>query len=237
MTPPLAIDQVAFGVFETAVLLRILLAALAGGIIGMEREKHGRPAGLRTHLLVSVGSCLMMVISEAFYLKYGHLRMEDVVRVDPSRVAAQIVTGIGFLGAGVIIKDGLSVRGLTTAASLWVVAGLGMAFGMGLLVPALIGTAVVMFSLLVLKKLEPIIRKDRYLRLFVTADSRRDIFPELQEIFALMKVRISNLETELDLPAAEVRYGFTLTQHTKPVGRELIRRIAVLEGIKTIRHD
>lgn len=237
MAPMLAIDQIAFGAFETVVLLRLLLAALAGGIIGMEREKHGRPAGLRTHLLVSVGSCLMMLISEAFYLKYSHLRMEDVVRVDPSRIAAQIVTGIGFIGAGVIIKEGFSVRGLTTAASLWVVAGLGMAFGMGLLVPALIGTVIVMFSLLVLKKLEPVIRKDRYLRLFVTADSRRDIYPELETIFARMKLRISNLQTELDLSATEVRYGFTLTQHTKPVGRELVQQISALEGIKKIRYD
>jgi putative Mg2+ transporter-C (MgtC) family protein len=237
MTPSVAIDQLAFGSFETAVLLRVLLAALAGGIIGMEREKHGRPAGLRTHLLVSVGSCLMMLISEAFYLKYGHLRMEDVVRVDPSRVAAQIVTGIGFLGAGVIIKEGLTVRGLTTAASLWVVAGLGMAFGMGLLVPALIGTVVTMFSLLVLKKLEPIIRKDRYLRLFVTADSRREIFPQLEEIFAQMKLRITNLESELDLVAAEIRYGFTLTQHKQRIGQDLLKRIARLEGVIKIRYD
>lgn len=231
-----SIDQFVLGSFEWAVLLRILLAALAGAIIGIEREKHGRPAGLRTHLLVSVGACLMMVISEAFYLKYGHLRMEDVVRVDPSRVAAQIVTGIGFLGAGVIIKEGITVRGLTTAASLWVIAGIGMAFGMGLLVPAAMGTAVAMFSLLVLKKLEPLIKKDRYLRLFVTADSRRDIYPELEAVFRDMKLLISNLESELDLPSSEVRYGFTLTQHTQRIGRELTSRIAILEGVKNIRY-
>jgi putative Mg2+ transporter-C (MgtC) family protein len=231
----ISFDQIAFGSFEWTVLLRILLAALAGAFIGMERERHGRPAGLRTHLLVAVGACLMMVISEAFYLKYSHLSMEDVVRVDPSRVAAQIVTGIGFLGAGVIIKEGISVRGLTTAASLWVVAGLGMAFGMGLLVPGAIGTVVAMFSLMVLKKLEPILKKDRYLRLFVTADNSRDIYPDLEVIFRDMKLRISNLEAELDLPSSEVRYGFTLTQHTQRIGRELTSRIATLEGVKNIR--
>jgi putative Mg2+ transporter-C (MgtC) family protein len=232
-----AFDQVVFGSYEWTVLLRMLLAALGGAIIGMEREKHGRPAGLRTHLLVSVGACLMMVISEAFYLKYNYLRMEDVVRIDPSRVAAQIVTGIGFLGAGVIIKEGLTVRGLTTAASLWVVAGIGMAFGMGLLVPGVMATSVAMFSLLVLKKLEPVIKKDRYLRLFVTADSRCDIFPELENIFQEMKLRISNLDTELDLCLAEVRYAFTLTQHRQRIGQELIKRIAALEGIRKIRYE
>jgi putative Mg2+ transporter-C (MgtC) family protein len=192
---------------------------------------------LRTHLLVSVGSCLMMVISEAFYLKYGHLRMEDVVRVDPSRVAAQIVTGIGFLGAGVIIKEGFTVRGLTTAASLWVVSGIGMAFGMGLLVPASMGMAVAMFSLLVLKKLEPIIKKDRFLRLAITAETRPDIYPDLEAIFQEMKLRICNLESELDLRSAEVRYVFTLTQHRQRIGQELTRRISILEGIKKIRYE
>ena len=120
-----------FGHYEIDILVKLILAAVAGGLVGLERERHGRPAGLRTNILVSVGACAMMIISEAFYLKYGMLDTESAVRFDPSRVAAQIVTGIGFLGAGVILKEGISVRGLTTAASLWVVASLGMAFGMG----------------------------------------------------------------------------------------------------------
>ncbi|MBN2720233.1 MAG: MgtC/SapB family protein, partial [Proteobacteria bacterium] len=117
--------------YELSLLVKLILAAIAGGLVGLEREKHGRPAGLRTNILVSVGACTMMIISEAFYLKYAEMAGNEVLRLDPSRTAAQIITGIGFLGAGVIIKEGVNVRGLTTAAGLWAVAGLGMAFGMG----------------------------------------------------------------------------------------------------------
>ena len=106
-----------------AMLVKLLLAFIAGSLIGIEREKHGRPAGLRTHVLVCTASCLMMVISEGLYLKYAHLMADSAVRLDPGRIGAQIIAGIGFLGAGVILKEGVSIRGLTTAACLWFAAG------------------------------------------------------------------------------------------------------------------
>jgi len=124
-----------YGSYELAVLVKLVLAGLAGAVIGLEREKHGRPAGLRTNLLVALGACIMMIVSEAFQLKYAGFDVDSAVRLDPGRTAAQIVTGIGFIGAGVIIKEGITVRGLTTAATLWLVAGVGMAFGMGLFYP------------------------------------------------------------------------------------------------------
>jgi len=106
------------------VLLRIFVAAALGGAIGLERELRERQAGLRTHLVVSVGAALFTLVSAYGFSGFGS-------RVDPTRIAAQIVTGIGFLGAGAIIRQGLSVRGLTTAASLWLVAAIGMAAGAG----------------------------------------------------------------------------------------------------------
>ena len=110
-------------------LFRILVAALLGGLLGLERDIHGRGAGLRTHLLVSVGSAVFMILSIRVE-SFGVGLDPNFMRVtDPGRIAAQIVTGIGFLGAGVIIKVGLSVRGLTTAACLWVAAAIGMAAG------------------------------------------------------------------------------------------------------------
>ncbi len=163
------------GSVELDIIVKLLLAALAGGLVGLEREKHGRPAGLRTNLLVAVGSCVMVIVSEAFFVKYAMYNAESALRIDPSRVAAQIVTGVGFLGAGVILKEGASVRGLTTAASLWTVSGLGMAFGMGFYSLGGIATILVLVSLSFLKRLDPIIRKDRFLTLTVTAVNRRGL--------------------------------------------------------------
>ena len=115
------------------VLLRLFVAAALGGAIGLEREIRERQAGLRTHLVVSVGAALFTLVSAYGFSDFG-------ARVDPTRIAAQIVSGIGFLGAGAIIRQGLSVRGLTTAASLWLVAAIGMAAGAGYWEGALIAT-------------------------------------------------------------------------------------------------
>jgi putative Mg2+ transporter-C (MgtC) family protein len=128
------------------VLLRLAIAAALGGAVGMERELRERQAGLRTHLVVCVGSALFTLVSaygfHEFLTSGGAL-----VRTDPTRIAAQIVSGIGFLGAGAIIRQGLSVRGLTTAATLWLVAAIGMAAGAGYYSAALIATAGALLTL------------------------------------------------------------------------------------------
>ena len=128
------------------VLLRLALAALFGAAIGVERELREREAGLRTHLLVSLGSALFTITS-AYGFHAFLVSGANVVRADPTRIAAQIVTGIGFLGAGAIIRQGLSVRGLTTAATLWVVAAIGLAAGAGYYSGAVIATVLVLLSL------------------------------------------------------------------------------------------
>jgi putative Mg2+ transporter-C (MgtC) family protein len=127
-------------------LLRIALAAVFGAAIGIEREIREREAGLRTHMLVSVGSCLFTITS-AYGFHEFLVNGGAVIRADPTRIAAQIVTGIGFLGAGAIIRQGLAIRGLTTAATLWVVAAIGLAAGAGYYSAALITTLVVLFAL------------------------------------------------------------------------------------------
>jgi putative Mg2+ transporter-C (MgtC) family protein len=225
-----------FGNYEIDILVKLILAAVAGGLVGLERERHGRPAGLRTNILVSVGACAMMIISEAFYLKYGMLDTESAVRFDPSRVAAQIVTGIGFLGAGVILKEGISVRGLTTAASLWVVASLGMAFGMGHFTLGAITTALVLASLVFLKKLDPLMRKDRYLTLTVTAEKRMELYDELQLIFDEQGLNVSDLSSNVDLVNDEIFFQVVVTQQQKRVGRELTGAILQLDGIKKVHY-
>jgi putative Mg2+ transporter-C (MgtC) family protein len=128
------------------VLVRLLVAGILGGAIGAERELREHDAGLRTHTLVAVGSALFTIVSAYAWTDFN-FSARNGITYDPTRIAAQIVTGIGFLGAGAIIRQGLSVRGLTTAASLWVVAAIGMASGAGYYSGALVATIVVLVSL------------------------------------------------------------------------------------------
>jgi putative Mg2+ transporter-C (MgtC) family protein len=128
------------------IVLRVVLAALLGGAIGLERELRDREAGLRTHLLVSVGAALFTMVSAYAWTDWQFSQRDGLV-FDPTRIAAQVVTGIGFLGAGAIIRQGLSVKGLTTAATLWVVAAIGMAAGVGYYEAAFVTTALVLLSL------------------------------------------------------------------------------------------
>jgi putative Mg2+ transporter-C (MgtC) family protein len=132
-----------FGSFGT-VIVRLLLAAILGAMIGVEREIHEHPAGMRTHLLVSVGSAGFTLLSILSFTEAGG---------DPGRIAAQVVSGIGFLGAGAILKEGATIRGLTTAASLWAVAAVGMACGAGAIGVALTTTILVIFSLWPLQRI------------------------------------------------------------------------------------
>ena len=224
------------GSIELAVTVKLLLAALSGGLVGLEREKHGRPAGLRTNLLVAVGSCVMMIVSEGFYLKYGMFDADTTLRLDPSRVAAQIVTGIGFIGAGVILKEGAAVRGLTTAASLWAVAGLGMAFGMGFFSLGAIATVLVLVSLTLLKKLDPMVKKDRFLTLAVTAVNREGLIEELQKVFFDRDLDALNVNSHVDLVANELFYQMAITQQKPNIGHELTEAIKQIEGIKKIHY-
>lgn len=129
------------------IVLRILVAGVFGALIGLDRELTDQPAGLRTHILVSLGSALFTMVGA-----YGVT--DSAAPVDPTRVAAQVVTGIGFLGAGAILRQGLSVRGLTTAAGLWVTAAVGVAVGLGFWEGAGVTTGVAVFSLFALKPLE-----------------------------------------------------------------------------------
>jgi len=155
----------------TDLLLRYLLAALLGGLIGLEREFHGRPAGLRTHILVCLGAAIIMSSGQIYQNFYTLQGAESVFRIDPGRIAAGIVTGIGFLGAGAIIRSKDIVRGLTTAACIWFVAGIGIVVGSGLYLPGIAGCVL---GLILLVCLDPIghgIPGVHYGRITVTADA------------------------------------------------------------------
>jgi putative Mg2+ transporter-C (MgtC) family protein len=124
---------------------RLIISLIAGGLIGIERESRRQPAGLKTHILICVGSTLLMILSIFLPQQYF-----DMKNGDPGRIAAQVVSGIGFLGAGAILKLGNNVKGLTTAASIWVSAGIGLTIGAGLYIPAFIALGIILFVLIIL---------------------------------------------------------------------------------------
>lgn len=140
-------------------LTRLLLAAFLGSVIGFERERMSWAAGLRTHMLVCVGACLVMIVSAFGFMDVLAL---NHVMLDPSRIAAQVISGIGFLGAGAILMQGGIIRGLTTAASVWVVAAIGLAVGGGLYLAAGLATAIILIILAGVKPLEEKYKDKRY---------------------------------------------------------------------------
>lgn len=170
------------------VIIRLFLATLLGGIIGYEREHYNRPAGIRTHTLVCLGSALIMLVSEYIYSFYGE-------NVDPTRLGAQVISGIGFLGAGTIIKEGLSVKGLTTAASLWAISCIGLAIGMGFYSGAIIATVIIYFTLQFLKKIIQRHAKIRTISLVVTSLDN----VVYKSICELEKLKINVLSNQVEI--------------------------------------
>jgi putative Mg2+ transporter-C (MgtC) family protein len=141
------------------VVVRLLVAALLGGIIGLEREASDQSAGLRTHIAVALGAALFGVISTLGFVEFDRPRSETVLQADVTRVASNVVVGVGFLGAGVIFRQRNSIKNLTTAASLWAVSAIGLAAGVGDPTTAAVGTAVLLVSLVILRPLRTFVRR------------------------------------------------------------------------------
>jgi putative Mg2+ transporter-C (MgtC) family protein len=202
-------------------ILRLLAAAVFGSVIGFERERAVRAAGLRTHMLVCVGSCLVMVVSA---YGFSSVLSEHVV-LDPSRVAAQVVSGIGFLGAGSIILRKESVRGLTTAASIWATAAIGLAAGGGLYTAAVASTAIILLILAGLKPIET--RYDasrRSFELHLRARRGEASIPAIEKALARRPARVKQLVIERDEQAEADDLTLILTR-VAPQEKAEIRRI------------
>jgi putative Mg2+ transporter-C (MgtC) family protein len=178
---------------ELTILWRLLAATAMGAAIGIEREYHAKEAGIRTHLLVAVGSCLFMILSA-----YGFDAFlgRDNVSFDPSRIASQVVTGIGFIGAGTIILQKQMVRGLTTAAGLWVTAAIGLTCGLGMYVIALATTAIVLISLGLLNVYLPYFSQKEHQVTFVVEDYH--ILSEIMDTLHREKITVLNYEMHKD---------------------------------------
>lgn len=182
-------------------VLRLMLSVLIGGLIGLERERKNHAAGLRTHILVCLGSCLIMILS-----MYGFADFADEanVRLDPARLAAQVITGIGFLGAGTIVITGRSISGLTTAASLWVVMAMGLSVGAGFYVPAGVAAVLVLLTLWGLNIVEKrFVRQRVGATLSLVLESHTPALENLRLLLAdqgikIVKIRLSDSDPDSD---------------------------------------
>jgi putative Mg2+ transporter-C (MgtC) family protein len=222
-------------IHEYELFLRLLATVALGGTIGFERERNEQPAGLRTHILVALASATFMVVSE-YFVYFQHYTKDGLINVDVSRIAAQIVTGIGFLGGGVILRSGMRIKGLTTAASLWLVAAIGMATGAGMYLLAVEVTILALFALEVLRKLVEEPRK-RIIQLHVRMNmegefiSRVALARSLSAIgAALVRVdysrNISENRSRLD---AEIRLPVPELEET------LVKHLEALPGMRRVR--
>ncbi len=195
-----------------AILFRLLLALGLGAAIGLERSYRGRPAGFRTHALVCLASAALMLVTvyESYWFQPetgGPIRAS----LDPTRIAQGIMTGIGFLGAGVIMKDGLSVRGLTTAASIWITAGIGILVGIGFYAPALLTTALTLGALGVFRWFERRMRTESYAQFVVRFEADRALAePELATLAEQHGFSIANVTHRFRRRDATMEYRMTM---------------------------
>ena len=218
------------------IALRLGVAALLTGLVGLEREWRERAAGLRTHMLVGVGSALFTLVSAYAWGDFVFDRTQGTV-FDPTRIAAQIVTGIGFLGAGAIIRQGLSIRGLTTAAGLWVAAAIGMAVGAGYRGAALIGTGVVLVGLGPLRMAEGYVVHRRQREAGTLEIDLRPDQP-LAPVLAVLEerqARVSRIQLEEEEDGRELRLEVRMPPGVG--GRDIVDDLTRLDEVTAVRWD
>lgn len=196
------------------IVSHLLASMLAGSAIGIERSYHGRPAGFRTHVLVCMSSALLMLVT--MYQSHWFPGAADIVRVDPTRMAQGIMTGIGFLGAGVIMKEGLSVRGLTTAASIWITAAVGILAGIGFYFPLIVGTVLTICALSLFRWIESKLPVFYYAYHYVSF-SREEAPAEedLRAVLAAHGFDVSNMSWRLDNHGRVFEYRMTIRSRNR----------------------
>lgn len=214
---------------------KLALAALIGGGIGFERETHGQSAGLRTNILVCVGSCLLMMLSLHMEALYRHLdQVQSVVRLDPARIASYAIASMGFLGAGAIITGKGSVRGLTTAASLWIVTGMGLAVGAGYFLPAIFSLVISLVILYGFRRFKPVFPRDEHTILTLKYDKTGKPLEQIKAILKDYAVNIQFVNYKVEFPSEAVVYRLRLqSKEDKPWGL-IIKRISQSQGLKEI---
>ncbi|NQU87915.1 MAG: MgtC/SapB family protein [Mariniphaga sp.] len=215
--------------WETA-LIRLLFSFIVGTIIGIEREAHNQPAGLRTHVLICIGATLIMLLSIYIPQTFTSLQVAD-----PGRIAAQVVSGIGFLGAGAILRFGADVKGLTTAASIWTIAAVGLAIGAGMYVVSAIAVLAILFALTIMDVFEKRIFKERFLKKVVLMVKKKNSDINIYKtLFKEMDVKVTSSGFERNISEATDKLTFIVGITRKTEIQELANKIESNEGVVSI---
>jgi len=205
--------------------MHLLVATIAGSLIGFERSYQGRPAGFRTHALVCVASALLMLLT--VYQNAWFSASAEVVRIDPTRMAQGIMTGIGFLGAGVIVKEGASVRGLTTAASIWITAAIGILAGVGFYSPVIVGTTLTLGTLSAFRWIEARMPQMSYLSHSVRFPPSRAVpEPDYCELVNRHGFKVSEFAYRVDLEHGSTEYDMVISTSDPGAERRLARELS-----------
>jgi putative Mg2+ transporter-C (MgtC) family protein len=217
---------------EIQIILRILVAAVLGALVGFERERQDQPAGLRTHMILVIGATLAMVLS----VNLGYLYARPGTPADPARLAAQVISGIGFLGAGAILRYGFNVKGLTTATSLWTMAIVGMAVGAGYYLVGVITTALMLLVLTVLNILEK-----RFVRTSITryisieANYHKGVVKSIRHIVQELSDNLVSFTIQKHVKDKRLRIQMVARISRDQTLEELIDHLSDIEGVRNLK--
>jgi len=226
-----------FSFINGSILLRLAFAIILGGVIGLEREIHGRPAGLRTHILVCVGATIIMISSKSQAELYFPVSENIRITIDPGRIVAGIMTGIGFLGAGAIIRIGDIVRGVTTAACIWFIAALGIVIGEGFFSLAIVSTASMLGLLMLLQRLEYRLPSNVYRAIQVIAPIHKadTIESSCKTILEKKNIRIQDTSYSFSHEKERFEMTFYVRMKNQLQSGTIIRSLSAIPGITQIK--
>ena len=208
------------------IIMRLLIALIVGGLTGLERESSHQFAGFRTHILVSVGSCITSITSLSLFFQYN-----SYSNIDPARLSAQVLSGVGFLGAGAILKTSNGIRGLTTAAGIWATACIGIAVGYGYYILAISAWLFVMVTLYILKNIDKMIFKKKQTIFNIKTDNI-EIISSIYEMFQRSQISVKNIEINSDTNNIKINL---LTVHDRRIVLdEVIKELSKLKSIISI---
>ncbi|MCM8808964.1 MAG: MgtC/SapB family protein [Candidatus Omnitrophica bacterium] len=216
---------------EFEFIRKVLLSGILSGIIGFEREIHGREAGLRTMILVGMGTTTILISSFQVYHVFSNLQ-DSILRIDPARIAYGVVTGIGFLGAGVIIKDRKRIRGLTTAACLWFVTSIGLAVGVDLYIFSIFLTFIALVILYILKIFEKKIKVDKYNIIKIVGSDKKELRDSIEKIIEKFNLKIISYEIVKNKVDGKTELIYTVRYKSSQNINEIFEKISAIEGLE-----